>query len=395
MNSKGYRLPLVICLVILAVFVLNACNMPGVATPTVSSADAIYTAAAQTVEAQLTQVSRPSATPAFQQTPAPTTTEQETAASPSAATETVSTTTPAPAATTPARAATDGCNQARFVQDVTIPDNADMSPGETFVKTWRLENTGTCTWTSDYRLVFSQGDAMGSPASSPLTDAPVAPGESVEVSVQLTAPETPGTYRSEFKLSTGLGEVFGLKDDKTFWAQIQVVTQTGLTFDFVARASSADWSAGVPSDLSDIAFGGDDDDPNGVAKIKDRVTLETGMTSGKILLMVPPDRQDGIVRGVFPAYTVQPGDRFNARLGFMMPQGSCGDGNAEFRLGYRQDGEVRWLDAWNARCDQRFDLVEVNLGDLSGESVRFVLEVSANGSPQDDWALWNSPLIEN
>lgn len=395
MYLRRNRLFLAGGLLILGVLALNACNMPGVATPTVSGADAIYTAAAQTVEAQLTQVSRPSATPAFGQTPVPTGDGLETQVAPGEPTATTAATTPAPAATTPVETAAAGCNQARFVRDVTIPDNADMSPGESFVKTWRLENTGTCTWTTDYRLVFSEGDAMGAPASSPLGNEPVAPGETVDVSVQLTAPETPGTYRADFKLSTGAGEVFGLRDDKTFWAQVRVVTQTGLTFDFVARASASDWSAGTSDGLDDIEFGGADDDPDGVAKMIDRAALETGATSGKILLMVPPDRQNGIVRGVFPEYTVQPGDRFNARVGFITPGGSCGDGNAQFRLGYRRDGEVSWLGSWDASCDRRFDLVEVNLNELSGDRVQFVLEVRANGSPEDDWAIWNSPLIEN
>ena len=49
-----------------------------------------------------------------------------------------------------------------FVKDVTIPDGTQLSAGEVFTKTWRLQNRGTCTWTPDYMLVYTSGDQMGS-----------------------------------------------------------------------------------------------------------------------------------------------------------------------------------------------------------------------------------------
>ena len=66
------------------------------------------------------------------------------------------------------------CNDAFYVSE-TIPDGTEFTVGESFTKTWRLENTGTCTWNTNYKLVFNEGDKMGGPSSKNLTQS-VAPG---------------------------------------------------------------------------------------------------------------------------------------------------------------------------------------------------------------------------
>jgi hypothetical protein len=68
-----------------------------------------------------------------------------------------------------------GCDKATFVADVTVPDGTLFSPGTSFVKTWRLKNSGTCTWTTAYTLVWAGDDAIGAPGSVKLPVS-VAPG---------------------------------------------------------------------------------------------------------------------------------------------------------------------------------------------------------------------------
>jgi hypothetical protein len=118
------------------------------------------------------------------------------------------------------------CDRATFITDVTVPDGSDYAPGDSFVKTWRLKNTGSCTWSSSYALVFHSGDAMNAPAAVQLTSGTVAPGASVDVSVQLTAPNSAGTYKGFFRLRNGSGVVFGIGDNATvsFWVEIEVLT---------------------------------------------------------------------------------------------------------------------------------------------------------------------------
>jgi hypothetical protein len=291
----------------------------------------------------------------------------------------------------------------KFEQDVTYPDDSEVAPGASFVKTWRLTNAGSCTWTQAYRLVFSSGDSMGAPASIPVTTGTVPPGGAVDLSVTMTAPANPGTYRANFLLSNPSEQRFGTGDgSKPFWVQIRVVSgtpqageETGAGVDFIDRASQAAWTSAVEN-VPGVAltFGGADDDPNGTAAIKDGVRLENGATSGKILLTFPRREERGLVSGLFPAYTVQRGDRLMARLGFMTPAGSCGEGNVIFEINYQEGNAIYPLDKWEKSCDGRLLAVDIDLSDIAGRTVQFILIVKANGPFQDDWAIWNSPRIE-
>jgi LysM repeat protein len=116
------------------------------------------------------------------------------------------------------------CNQAQMVQDVTIPDGTNFGPGAAFTKTWRLKNTGTCTWTSAYVMVFDHGTQMDAPATLPLTTVNVPPGSTVDVSAPMKAPGTPGTYQADFRLRSPDNIPFGIGSNGqgTFWVKIVV-----------------------------------------------------------------------------------------------------------------------------------------------------------------------------
>ena len=104
-----------------------------------------------------------------------------------------------------------------FVADVTIPDGTKMTPGQTFLKTWRMRNSGTTNWGTGYRLAYFADDQMGAPPTIaiPFTR----PGEEVDISITLTAPETLGNSQSSWRLRNPQGQLFG---DPLF-TQIQVV----------------------------------------------------------------------------------------------------------------------------------------------------------------------------
>jgi hypothetical protein len=100
-----------------------------------------------------------------------------------------------------------GCSDATFIKDVTIPEETILAPGETFVKIWRFRNTGSCTWTSDFSLVFIKGDDLD--GSDTTLDETVPINKKVDVSVSLTAPDDEGTYVSYWKLADENGNTFG------------------------------------------------------------------------------------------------------------------------------------------------------------------------------------------
>jgi hypothetical protein len=101
-----------------------------------------------------------------------------------------------------------GCTlNAAYAGDVTIPDGTEIPPGKSFVKTWRIRNTGTCAWEADTKLVFSSGDQMNGPSS--VAVGPVAPNSGAQVSVNLVAPSTPGTYKGNWQLQAPDGTGYG------------------------------------------------------------------------------------------------------------------------------------------------------------------------------------------
>ena len=66
--------------------------------------------------------------------------------------------------------------------------------------TWRLKNVGTSPWTAAYILRFYSGDAFGAPQEVPVGRV-VLPDQTVDISVQMKAPNTLGDYRSDWVLS--------------------------------------------------------------------------------------------------------------------------------------------------------------------------------------------------
>jgi hypothetical protein len=118
----------------------------------------------------------------------------------------------------------DCTNKALFIADLTIPDDTLLTAGETFTKTWRLQNLGSCVWDASYSLTPVAGDKMGSSESVPLTTT-VPPGELGDLSITLIAPESPGGYRGEWQLMNSEGILFGIGpgSDKPFWVQIVVI----------------------------------------------------------------------------------------------------------------------------------------------------------------------------
>ena len=202
---------------ILIFLVASACALPfnlgSVAEPTQDVA-AMQTEIAQNVMAGLTNTAAAAPT----QEP-PTATSEPTATS--APTETQ-----APAATVPGPTSTPlaQCDSALFVSDVTIDDGTNFAANESFVKTWRLKNTGSCAWSTSYALAFESGDAMGGLANIALP-ASVAPGAYVDLSVSLKAPASAGDYRGFWGLKNASGAwvpVTGGTGGRTFYVDISV-----------------------------------------------------------------------------------------------------------------------------------------------------------------------------
>ena len=205
MMQKSY-FPL---LLISAVFVISigACASPGTSEPTVDVNELAQQVVA-TLQMGYTQTAL--AMPTATDTPEPTMTPL-----PSATSEPLIVVSPTLAATAiptltalpidPATA--NGCYNAWFLADVTVPPGTKFDPGDSFTKTWRLINTGTCDWTSNFKITYVGGNIFGSDSTK--IRQRVGVGGIADISLDMVAPNLSGTAVSNWQLVTDSGDLFG------------------------------------------------------------------------------------------------------------------------------------------------------------------------------------------
>lgn len=207
---------------------LSACNLP--ARPNLPSLDGPAAQQYETVSVLLTATAaKPAAiAPAPSQTPALTPTSRATPTARAGAASTL----PAEVTPTPAAAASNvesqglPCDLAHAGRpiDVSIPDETRMRPGEYFSKTWRLVNSGTCVWTREYAVIWFSGDDLGLNREQDFITT-VEPGKTIDITVDMMAPQEPGVYQSNWKLRNESGDFFGIGPNggAPFWVRIIVV----------------------------------------------------------------------------------------------------------------------------------------------------------------------------
>jgi len=219
---------------------MSACGSKDAeATPTLS-VELIQTLAVITFSVGQTQtaMSMPSSTPTPTATASPTSTS----------TLAVTSTSGTPRASGAGVAPTTSCYSMAFVADVSIPDNTTMRPGQTFTKTWHVRNNGTCAWESGFKFNFIGGEAMG--GATLTLDKAVNPGTETELSVAMTAPNTSGSHRSNWRMATAAGANFG---DEVYViivvsgsASTSTATSTGIATQATATATPT--ATGTPTD---------------------------------------------------------------------------------------------------------------------------------------------------
>jgi hypothetical protein len=194
-----FRLIVGLQVLMIGALLLSACGAtPVELTPTVTiNPDEIRTQAVGTFAADLTLTAFAAPT----DTPAPTVTPL--------ATFTAGATTTGGLAinTAPAAGATSSCYGLAFVSDVTIPDNTPVTAGQSFTKTWKVRNAGSCAWDAGFKFGFTGGEQMG--GTTVTLPAAVAAGATYDISVPMTAPNKSGTLRGNWRMSTAAGQFFG------------------------------------------------------------------------------------------------------------------------------------------------------------------------------------------
>ncbi len=369
---------------------LSACQ--GVVTQ--PAQDVIETSAAQTLAADRTQTAvaeveqegtqiaqtqtavaeMPTTTPMPTETPMPTDTPE-----------------PTPTPTAEPTEEEGLCNWAAFVADVTIEDRSLFSPGESFTKIWRLENIGTCAWTTDYQVVFSSGYQMGAPAAVKLPHL-VPPGETVDISLDMAAPDTTGTFTGYWLLMDEDGSVFGVGDDADapFWVRIRVSeVDESVVYNFAENYCEASWESNVEEDIDCPS---EEDRDEGFVQFVDLPRLEDGLTYDEPALLTYPDHgRSGYMVGRFPYMAIEDGYHFRATIGCQYGAEDC---NIRYTLRVLERGVGHTtLGQWREAYEGLYYPIDVDLSDYAGMEVAIVLSVIAQDDSRENDALWLNPRI--
>jgi hypothetical protein len=229
---------LLVSAVILISILLSSCGLfvSAEAPSPTPSTDMISTAIVQTLAAQSTQIAltQPTGTQIPTDTTSPIDTETP------VFTDTPANT-PVPLLTSaPNIPQSSACDAGSFVADVTIPDGTVLPANSSFIKTWRILNSGTCTWTTDYQLIFASGSLLTAPSAVNLPAA-VTPGQTVDISVNMVAPSTTGTFEGFWLLQNDSGRTFGVGSKGT--APVSVLITVGSPIPALTLTPESDFFA--------------------------------------------------------------------------------------------------------------------------------------------------------
>lgn len=323
------------------------------------------------------------------------------------------------------------CDKAEFIADINVPPGTVMSPGMQFTKTWRLKNVGSCTWTTSYRVALLSGEQMSAPSSLQFPRE-VAPGQMVDLSLNMTAPSTVGAYRGYWIFQNSTGGLFGVGPlgNEPWFVDIVVSNATvtpsptftvspspsgtqpsitptvspapsitpggptptpipGVVYDFAANMCQAVWFSGA----GQLPCPGIDGNPNGFVFRLSNPKLENGIIDTRPgLLTFPQNVQNGYIQGFYPPFHVQNGDRFRSALACEFGATNC---YVAFRLDYQvgSDPIKTFFGPFLERYEGLYFSPDLDLSPLAGNDVKFILTVLSAGNATGDRALWVGPVI--
>jgi hypothetical protein len=302
-----------------------------------------------------------------------------------------------------------------------------MAPNKAFRKTWRVQNIGTCTWDSDYAFIFIQGDKMQGEAVRITQN--VAPGQTVDIPIDMITPSTPGAYLGYWMLRVG-GKTFGHSKttNKPFTVSVTVSSSpSGTIFNFASGACTAQWR----NSNRELRCPGQIGYPLGFVTKVANTELENGVVyplglwthpqfgyiggGGRICPPAPSisprteidpldqcsptgsqpqsaSSQQGIILGTFPAIIIQAGDHFRVEaIGCQSGYTQC---NVTFQVYYQVNSQQKkLLVEHNQVYDGNIDTINENLSPYANNYVTFSFRVIGLAQTSENAAMWIQPQI--
>ena len=283
-----------------------------------------------------------------------------------------------------------GCDMADFLGDITPGTQLVYYPGEVFRKVIRLQNVGTCTWTPEYSFVMTSGVFQG--ATLVLMPNYVRPGQTVDLSFPLVAPQQPGNYISYWNMRNATGGLFGIgvNGDIPITIQAVVVPEGSLpSYDFATNYCQANWLTGAGA----ISCLGGTPEEDGLVNFLQYSVMESGLEPGPGLWVHPNDSPSGWISGRYPPVLIQPYDRFKATVGCASQAIDC---SISFQVEFETaSGVVDTLGQWRQNYDGRSTMINIDLSPYAGQYLKFILTVAVQNNQQEDaYGIWAYPRIE-
>jgi hypothetical protein len=220
--------------------------------------------------------------------------------------------------------------------------------------------------------------------------ATVKPGQTVDVSIDLIAPDDEGDYVGYWALRDTAGRIFGigLDADAAFWVAIEVQQADRMVHGFTDHLCDAVWR----SQDGTLNCPGVEDDAKGFVMLMEQPHLEGGRVENEPGLMVNLNSdEDAWLAGEFPAFKVRKGDEFRTVISCLDDSPDC---FVRMRLEYSIDGgSVKTFQKWDEKSEGKYRKVRLDLSDLAGYEVEFILTVEAMEASDDNAAIWLMPSI--
>lgn len=378
-----------------------ACRVPS-RTVVTEVPGAIYTQAAATVQAMITELAGQTAVALMTQmaqppaaTPTPLFPTPEIATftplpSPTPIPPIV--TSPAPPSPPTAVPPAAPCDLAQFIGDITVADGTLLPADSSFTKIWRVKNIGTCAWTKNYTLRFVDGTDLGVRKIYPF-DGRVSPGEVVDIAVELTAPSKAGDYRSFFMLANEDEKLFGVGSGGKAALSVKITVLKPVAdyrYDLATAMCLASWK----SNAGDLPCPGNSKSANGSVIFLGKPVLEGSRQENEPTLWTrPPKAKGSWIQGVYPAFKVKNGDHFIAEIGCLDQSPGC---KVTFTLQYQVPGnKVQPLGEWQEVLDGKTTIVDIDLSFLADKQVKFILTVTNNAKDGNPNAFWFVPSVRS
>ena len=238
---------------------------------------------------------------------------------------------------------------------------------------------------------------MGGEATTKI-DTTVKPGETIDLSIDLKSPTSPGEYKGEWMLRNTSGKVFGLGSnaDKAFWVIIDVadyesesVPSSIYDLDFVAKICDANWKSSF--DLVRTPCDSDKSQTNASVSVLTKPKLENGYQDDERTIQMHLDGDNGSwIQGFYPSIHITSGAHFSALVG-------CLDGNKDCNVTVSLDVKVNGgssvnIGKWAEKYDKTLTNIDIDLTDYVGKDVEFILGIS-NRSDTTSEVFWLAPRV--